>query len=60
MITEVKNKRYVVTHDTGVVNEYDRAHVERLRESSELRCKDFGAEAKHYGDLLKEMDGNVG
>lgn len=59
MQTEVKNERYLVTHDTGIVNEYDREHMEQLRKMSEQRKNDCNAELKHYIDILRQIDASV-
>lgn len=56
MLTEVKNKRYVVTHDTGVVNEYDREQIERLRLLSEQQSNDANVLVEHYADLIRQMN----
>lgn len=59
MQTEVKNKRYVVSHDTGVVDEYDREHIEQLRKDSEQQANDANALVEHYADLIRQMNESI-
>ena len=56
MQTEVKNKKYIVTHDTGVVDEYDRDYIEQLRKDSEQQANDANALVEHYADLITQMN----
>ena len=56
MQTEVKNKKYIVTHDTGVVDEYNREQIEKLRLFAEQQADDADAVQRHYTALLKEMN----
>lgn len=56
MQTEVKNKKYVVTHDTGVVDEYDREQIEQLRKHSEQQRNDANALVEYYADLIRQMN----
>jgi len=56
MQTEVKNKKYIVTHDTGVVDEYNREQIEQLRKDSEQQANDANALVEHYADLITQMN----
>jgi len=56
---EFKKGEMIVTHPTGVVNEYDKANILKQRHTVELAVYAANDELKHLDGIMSKIDKSV-
>jgi len=59
MKIEYNDGKMIVTHTTGIINEYDKADILRQRHAVELEILAANDELKHFDGIMSEMDKSV-